>query len=327
MSHHLPATIKHIPKVELHLHLGGAYPLSYLQQISTEEEFIQVKNSLKAYSNRLDYHEGFKVFESIAKLVNNEEKIQGATAALCRDFIADGVVYAEIRTGLKDFGNGYEAYLKAVLRGINEVSSGYGSLIKLLLSVRRNTPPDLVKHTIDLAIQYKSQGVVGIDVSGDESLGSLSALLPELRRAQEHELGLTVHIGETPGVEESNLECLQQIKVGRIGHGVLTNRATQEYLFQNRIPIEVCLSSNVLASIVEHIDAHPIRDWWEGKYAIAICTDDPLIFSSNLSDELLLFSRLCSVSVDALVQLQKEAITYSFASEEEKKYLLEKYFA
>ncbi len=111
-------SMEKLKKVELHLHLGGSFPLSFLKTIATSSEIDELGRWLAQLEEKVNYHDGFKVFELVGKIVNTNKKIEDGTRAVCASLIADGVSYVEIRTGLKDLGSGLEEYLLAVLRGL-----------------------------------------------------------------------------------------------------------------------------------------------------------------------------------------------------------------
>jgi adenosine deaminase len=163
----MASKLKDIKKTELHIHLGGSWPIQYLKTISTSEEYSKLNDFLNKIDDTIDYHEGFEVFGLVSKLVNTEQKVKDGTIALINDLVSDNVTYVEIRTGLKDFGNGMESYLNAVLRGI-EIGCQTNLnkiIVKLILSLRRDTSNEVAKFTLDCIKKYRSV-IVGLDISG-----------------------------------------------------------------------------------------------------------------------------------------------------------------
>ena len=103
----LVESMKDIKKSEWHLHLGGAWPLSYLREVAEPQDFINLCTMLdRIEGGDVDYHTAFQVFGLVGKIMNSEERVEAGVAALCADLWADNVVYAEFRTGLKNFGVG-----------------------------------------------------------------------------------------------------------------------------------------------------------------------------------------------------------------------------
>ena len=69
-------------------------------------------------------------------------------------------------------------------------------MVRLLLSIDRREGMRDALDTVALAAEYQSQGVVGIDLSGNPSIGSLATWLPALHKARELGLMLTLHAAE-----------------------------------------------------------------------------------------------------------------------------------
>ncbi len=314
-----------IPKAELHLHLGGSFPIDYLFTIATETQKESLIQYLGQIASRVAYREAFQVFPLIGQIVNTDEKVEKGTESLCRSLKEDGVVYTEIRTGLKDLGNGLEGYLQSVLRGIQkEVSEDFH--VRLLLSLQRSSSLVQAKNTVDLALKYMGQGVVGIDLSGDSTLGQIETILPELKRAKESGLYLAVHMGESPH-ETAQMLILEELRPHRIGHGVHLPEEAIGWIFENRTPIEVCPTSSVLVRMIDKYDEHPgLRYHFQG-HPIVICTDDPLIFQNTLSGEFQVLSEQTPLNVDQLLQIAKGAIEHAFLSENEKQNLIDHFFS
>lgn len=304
-------SFRDIPKAELHLHLGGSYPLSFLLEIADSQQKAHLLDSFDLIAKGISYQNVFQVFSIVSQIVNTDSKVEAGTYALCEDLKADGVVYAEIRTGLKNLGNGLESYLQSVLNGMEKAKSAQFKSC-LLLSLQRNSPPEFAKRTIDLALQYQDKGVVGIDISGDSTIGDIEAILPELVRAREEGLFLTLHIGESP-LEKNQRALLETLNPHRIGHGVHLSSEASEWILENKIPFEVCLSSSVFVQMVDHHVNHPALHYRLQGHPIVICTDDPLLFQTTLSKELQLLFDLSIFNREEIIEIAKDGFRYAFS--------------
>ncbi len=304
----IDAYLKQLPKAELHLHLGGSYPKEFLFSISTPEQQAELEKNLGLVAKGVDYHSVFRVFQIIGQLVNSEEKIQKGTEALCAALQEDGVSYVEIRTGLKNLGQGTEAYLNAVLAGIN-ASSSADFEAKLILSLQRNSSLKAARETVDLALKYQAQGIVGIDISGDSTIGQVEMILPELLRAKEAGLSFVIHVGESPA-ETDQMQLLEALQPARIGHGVHLSAEAKEWVLTHRVPLEVCLTSSVLVQMIERYDQHPGIELFRQGHPIVFCTDDPLLFSTALSKELLIARKIIGLSREDIERVSKDAFEY-----------------
>ncbi len=319
MTWNIEASLDHrlekLPKVELHLHLGGAYPIDYLISIAGVEQQAALQRELQRISNSVPYHECFNIFGIVSSIVNTEEKVEQGVEALCHALEGDGVVYAEIRTGIKDLGNGYEEYLKAVIRGIQKGSSE-NLHVRLLLSLQRSSSLAYAQATVNLALKYRDQGIVGLDISGDSTIGKIHTILPEILKAKNEGLFLTLHIGESPQ-ESGQIEILQALCPHRVGHGVHLEPDAQNWIVANKIPMEVCLTSSVLVRMVDQASSHPWMQFPE-QHPIAICTDDPLIFQTSLSQEYASFLDATRISFEELILLMQNTIQHAFLNREDK---------
>ncbi|MBI2712536.1 MAG: hypothetical protein HYX41_06770 [Bdellovibrio sp.] len=325
--------IHELPKAELHLHLTGSYPLTYLKKITTEEQYLGIVENLRILSKGVPYHEAFKYFIPIEAAVNTHEKVERGIHALCDELSKDNVVYAEIRSGLKNFGDGFEEYLKTVLKGISHCPTNLK--VKLLLSVRRHTPLAQVIETVDLAIRYKDQGIVGLDVSGDSTLGEIKNLSAEIKRAKENGLFLALHLGEsskeTDSVEKQidQQKLLEELQPERIGHGVFLSDQSRKWLFEHPgVPVEVCPSSSVIAGMIGHHSEHPAVQLYFRKHnhPIVIGTDDPLLFQTTLTNEYQKVLELDHVTLEEIKKMIRWSFEFSFLSTEEKEALKARYF-
>ena len=301
--------LQRLPKAELHLHLGGSFPKEYLFSIATVKQQEDLDQFLQKIEQGLDYNSAFQVFNLIALIVNTEEKLQKGVEHLCVSLQEDNVRYVEIRTGLKDLGQGFEEYLKAILKGIDAQTSDQFKA-NVVLSLQRSSSLTSAQETIDLALKYQNQGVVGIDISGNSTIGQIDQIIPELMRAKQEGLKFIVHMGEAPE-EVDQMLLLTLLEPVRIGHGVYLSREAKEWILMHRTPLEVCLTSSVLVKMIEEYKQHPGLDFLRLAHPIVFCTDDPLIFSTTLSHELLHAHQFCGLAIEVLKDIVERTFDYT----------------
>jgi aminodeoxyfutalosine deaminase len=125
-----------------------------------------------------------------------------------------------------------------------------------------------------------------------------------------------VHAGET-GTPDNVRAALDDLGADRIGHGIAAVRDPDlvARLVREQVPLEVCPSSNVTLSIVEDLDAHPIRELWEAGVEVTVNSDDPPFFATTLTDELAHARRLLALDRRGLAELQRRAARAAFAPE------------
>jgi len=145
--------------------------------------------------------------------------------------------------------------------------------------------------------------IVGLDLAGAEDGFPAEDHIEAFAHAHQSFMKKTVHAGEAYGAE-SIFQAVTLLHANRIGHGYhlfdeafirddkITDRAAyirrmSQFIAENRITIEVCLSSNMdtdpnLTSIADH----PFRLMKEAKLSTTICTDNRLVSRTSVTREL-----------------------------------------
>lgn len=290
--------------------------MPFLESVGSAEDISALKSFLADVNskNGTDYHSTFNAFALAAKIVNSNDKIEAGAAALCRQMAADGVVYAEIRTGLKDFGSGLEEYLAAVLRGVKAGCLGTCLEVKIILSLKRTSTAEMAWETLNLITKYRGEGVVGLDLSDNSMVGDGAAILGIMEEVQRLGIPVTLHLGEcAEETEAQQMRELNSIRPSRIGHGVFLCPAAKEWIYSRRIPIEMCLSSALKAHMVSSVEQHPaLQLILESDYPVAICTDDPLIFETDHVKESLIALEALQCDLTKIAELHQKSLLYKF---------------
>ena len=136
-------------------------------------------------------------------------------------------------------------------------------------------------------------------------------------------LHVVAHAGEACG-PESVRQAVEALGAERIGHGLAAARdpAVLALLRDRRIPLEVCLSSNVATGVLARIEDHPLLQFLDAGLMVTLNTDDPAMFSTDLTREYVLAARTFDLSREQILHLGQNAIRAAFLPEEEKVRLL-----
>lgn len=303
----LQEEIIQIPKIDLHLHLGGSFPLDYIEEIASPEEYKAICEELKRIHKQVDYSDCFHIFTLVAQVVNTDEKIEEGAFRLAKQQAEDGVALCEVRTGLKDLGSGIEGYLQAVLRGLKRGEETFGIRMPLLVSLRKTDSVEHIYKTLDLALKYQ---LAGLDLSGDTNLGGYDHLIEPLLTAKKEGLKLMMHLGEVPqGDQRPLLELLQP---DRVGHGVFLSAPSIEWLKETGTPLEVCLSTGYIAKMILSYEDHPGFKLYQEGHPVIFCTDDPLLTQKTLTDEIALAASLLGMSLEEIAAQQSELLANTY---------------
>lgn len=323
-----------LPLAELHLHLGGSWPISYLSDLAAGDALKPLEDLLHSIeSEGVDYHDGFKAFDLVSRLINDESKVTAGVMALCDELLLDNVGYVEIRTGLRDINRGLEAYLEAVLDGIALGCPGIET--KVVLSLRRDSSRQLAVQTINLIRKNRHRGVIGLDISGDSTIGDGSEVMQvfnemvnshdlwdkgaarddvereSMRGTELNDIPVTIHMGESPKeTVDQQLRELSVFRPKRIGHAVHLTEPAWEYVKTFRVPVEMCLTSAQRVGMIKEYAHHPGLELLREGHPVVIATDDPLIFRTTLTREIAIAAEALGMSLDAMRPLLESAHLY-----------------
>ncbi len=78
------------------------------------------------------------------------------------------------------------------------------------------------------------------------------------------------------------------------------------------MPIEICLSSNVICGTVATCDQHHLGRLLATGHPVALCTDDMGVFAAPLSHEYALAARTFGLSNEALAAMSQAALQWAF---------------
>ena len=147
--------------------------------------------------------------------------------------------------------------------------------------------------------------VVGFDLAGEEAGFPAEAHKEAFEYAHKHFLKRTVHAGEAYG-PESIFQAITDLHADRIGHGTYLLEADQirdpeiedrdhyvdmlgNYIADRRITLEVCLTSNLQTNPhLKFLDDHTFRKLRAKRLSTTLCTDNRLMSSTTVTNELAL---------------------------------------
>ncbi|KAK8461005.1 hypothetical protein SEVIR_2G432200v4 [Setaria viridis] len=323
-----------LPKVELHAHLNGSVRNSTLLELAKQlaDKGIIVFEDVKdvIMKNGRSLPECFKLFDLFHILTTEHDTVTRIAKEVVEDFAAENVVYLEIRTTPKNNeakGMTKRSYMDAVIKACTPTIEFDGDTMKkriyvrLLLSIDRRETTSAALDTVNLALELKDQGVIGIDLSGNPVVGEWETYLPALQHAKELGIPITIHCGEVANRKE--IQAVLDFCPQRLGHVCCLNDAEWKKLKSLMIPVEICLTSNVMTGGAPSLELHHFADLYNAKHPLSLCTDDCGLFSTSLSNEYYLVAATFGLTKPELFHLAQEAVHFIFADENVKKSLKE----
>jgi aminodeoxyfutalosine deaminase len=319
----IPAWLRGLPKVELHLHLEGTIEPETLVDLSRRHDptplTLAAARKLYTYDNFLGFLEAFKAVTERLRTPADYELI---TYNMVRALGAQGVVHAEVYIS---FGIIYfwkkeevEPYVEAIERGRLRAQQEFGTTLYWIIDAVRNFGPEeatrVFRKAAELRAQYRS--IVGIGIGGDEARGPAHLFKAHYAEARAAGLRLTAHAGESGGPVHGPASIWAAINIGaeRIGHGLAAQYDPEllAVLAEKQIPVELNVTSNIRTGCCTSFDAHPIRTYFDLGLMVTLNSDDPPMFGANLLDEYILAYEKYGFTLDQLRELAANAVEASF---------------
>ena len=220
---------KALPKIDLHLHLDGAIRVPTIAELGDElgiklptydpkklAALVQVNRDCRSLT---DFLKRFEVFYPILPFAKTQERI---AYELCEDCRRDNVIYFEARFAPALAASPrftMEDAVTAALEGFRRGQRDFNIRSGLILCCYRSISVAENIATVKLAHKYRDQGVIGIDLAGDENHFAAAPHAEAFALARKLEIPITIHAGEG-GRPENIREAVFTHGATRIGHGV-----------------------------------------------------------------------------------------------------------
>ena len=338
--------IRALPKVLLHEHLDGGLRPSTVLELAREigydgvpeedpEALGQWFYEGAARGSLSRYLEGFA--HTVAVMQTGEALERVAFEAL-EDLAAENVVYAELRFAPHFHTHGalgLEAVMACVRRGCERAKERHGIEYGILVCALRNESKKLSLKLAELAAAWFDRGVVGFDLAGEELGHPAKHHIEAFQLIQRRNGSITIHAGESFG-PESIWQALQFCGAHRIGHGtrliedivVYDQKVIQvgplaRYVLDHRIPLEVCLSSNVHTGATPSLHDHPFPYFLREGYRVTLNTDNRLMSRTSMTDELHLAVQAYGLTLPDLERVALNGMKSAFYPFADRKRIVE----
>ena len=300
-------TLRRLPKTDLHLHLDGSLRPRTVWELAQEQGVRLPAKTAGELARKLvagpqvkslgDYLRTFDITLSVLQVPDALERV---SYELAEDCAAENVRHMEVRyspilhqaQGLK-----LPAILEPVLAGLKRAEREFRLSTGVIICGMRNISPRRSLELAKLAVAYKDRGVVAFDLAGEEKDHPAKDHQRAFRLIADHNLASTVHAGEGFG-PPSIAQALHDCGAHRIGHGTRLREDTGllHYVNDHRVPLEVCLTSNVQTRAVKSLKDHPFRQYLDMGLRVTLNTDNRTVSNTNLTKEYALAARAFRLS-------------------------------
>jgi adenosine deaminase len=324
------ATMRKMPKVELHLHLEGAAPPAFIRGLAKEKhvDLSGIFDEKGAYRFR-DFREFLKVYEVATSVLQSPEDYRRLVLAVLEASAASGVVYSETFLspdfcGGRDVG-AWREYLHAISEAADQAERQMGVTLRGIITCIRHFGPEKARETARCAAETAGDWIVGFGIAGDERVLEPKDFAWSFDCAREAGLRLTAHAGEWGG-PGSVRAVLADLEVERIGHGVraIEDLALVDELAERGVVLEVCPGSNVALGLYPTIRAHPIAELDRRGVKVTISTDDPPFFHTTMAREYEELHRAFDWDEGQFARIARQSLDAAFCDADTKAKILKK---
>jgi adenosine deaminase len=324
-----------LPLTDLHRHLDGNIRAQTILDLGRQFNLPLPADSLEALRPHV------QVVETAPDLVSFLQKLDWGVKVLadldaCRrvawenieDAALNGLHYVELR-----FSPGYMAMthnlpvagvVEAVIEGVRQGCRDFGVEARLIGIMSRTFGEAACLAELEALLAHRDS-ITALDLAGDELGFPGSLFLNHFNRARDAGWHITVHAGEAAG-PESIWQAIRELGAERIGHGVkaVEDPALMDFLAEQGIGIESCLTSNIQTSTVATLDKHPLITFLDKGVLATINTDDPAVQGIDIIHEYQVAAPKAGLSAAHIRTAQENGLKIAFLSEAEKQALIAK---
>jgi len=277
---------------------------------------VQDKDPM-TFSNFLDK------FKTLRLFYKSPDVIHRITQEAIEDAAKDNIRYMELRFTpvALSRAEGFPLHdvMDWVVMSAKSASEKYNVKVGLIASVNRHESHELAEQVAWLAADRIKDGMVGMDLAGNEAEFKSELFYDMFKEARQAGLHVTIHAGEW-GPAENVREAIDNLSAERIGHGVrvMEDKSIIALAKERNILFEVCVTSNYQSGVVKSLPEHPLARMAAAGLKVTVNTDDPSVSRITLSNE---YQRVCEDLKMSIVVLKKSilnAAQASFLKDDEK---------
>jgi adenosine deaminase len=302
-----PEIIRRLPKTDIHCHLDGCLRPRTVLELAKDAgvelpttNLVALKRLLQAGKRTRSLADYLAIFDITLSVMQSKEALYRVAYELAEDAADENIRHLEVRYSpvlhrkrrLRD-----EDIVDPVIAGLADAGRARHLSTGVIICGIRSMSPEHSLALAELAVAYKGKGVLAFDLAGQEKDYPAKAHRDAFQLILKNNINSTVHAGEAFGAASIG-QALHYCGAHRIGHGTRLREDPDlmRYVNDHRIPLEVCLSSNVQTRTVPTIREHPFHFYFKQGLRVTVNTDSRLISATTVSQELALAARAFRLS-------------------------------
>ncbi|MEA5017965.1 MAG: adenosine deaminase [Erysipelotrichaceae bacterium] len=326
------------PKVDLHFHLDGSMLPELAWELAQERNLPLPADNLEAFrefivltSDCKSVYDYLERFAMPTMILQDHDALKRTAYEIIKHVDKQGLAYAEIRFAPQlhtQKSLSQKDSVIAVLEGVNaalkEVKNIKIGIILCCMIAPDNANRDANFETVALAKEFYGKGVVGLDLAGPEGFVPMKEYEELFVEYRKEGYPLTIHAGDCDGAHSVD-EALN-FKPTRIGHGhhCYDDMKVVQRVIDEKITLEVCITSNIQCKTQPSYKEHPIKKLYDMGVRVTLNTDNMILSNVTLDSEYEIAMRELGFTYNDLIKMNIYSIEASFMPEADKPYFIEK---
>lgn len=325
--------LQKLPKTDLHCHLDGSLRLTTILELAAAQKVKLPADTVEGLFALLYQGEAksletyLRAFDITLSVLQTEEALYRVAYELAEDCAKENVRYLEVRYSPMlhtQRGLPLTTIVEAVLQGLRAGERDFGIRSGVIVCGIRSISPESSYLMAELCVAFKNRGVVAFDLAGAEYNYPALDHKRAFQLIRDNNVNCTAHAGEGYG-PESIAQAIHGCGAHRIGHGTRLPESGEllNYVNDHRIPLEICLSSNIQTGASANFGAHPLAFFYSYGLRVTINTDNRLMTDTTVSKELLLCHQTFGFSLADIKELIISGFKSAFLPYRDKQLLLQ----
>ncbi len=328
-----PPIAPDLPLVDLHRHLDGNVRLETVLDLARQHGIRLPADTLEGLRPHAQISAPvpglpafLEKFDLLKEIFVDTAAIERITYENLEDALREQLDYVELRFSPAFIGERHgiptAEVTAAVCRALDRARGRVPVLANLIVIMSRDMGEASCWEALESAVAHQRDGVVAIDLAGNEGGFPGGRFRHHFERARAAGLRVTVHAGEGAGAESVH-QAIEELGAERIGHAVRAadDPALLELIAERGIAIESCPTSNVQTSTVGSYADHPLPAFLRRGLLVTLGSDDPGISGIDLAHEYTIARDRLGLSAEELRRLQDNGVRAAFLSAEQQKLL------
>jgi adenosine deaminase len=325
--------LKELPKTDLHVHLDGSLRIETLIDLAIKQKVTipttdpeKLKEEVVCGKHCKNLHEYLQGFDITLSVMQEPEALHRIAYELAEDAARENIWYMEVRfspilhiqKGLK-----LTTILDSVIEGLQTAEKKFNIKTGVIVCGMRNINPETSLKLAELSVAYKNRGVVGFDLAGQEESYPAKDHKEAFYIIRNNNINSTAHAGEAFGPESIH-QAIHYCGAHRIGQGTRLNEDGDllNYVNDHRIPLEICLTSNIQTKAAKSYESHQMRFYYDYGLRVTINTDNRLVSDTTMTKELYLVAKYLNLTLDDIKSIILDGFKSAFLPNRAKSIML-----